>query len=125
MVGARACPLEPNDARWLAAELQDAFGDVDADMRRAAPEVSKTIDVALEDGSDKELELGAFRKMQIAGRDPVSGPTRENNWQMGPQLRTKGSWVGRSYSEANAPLRSSRLRWPPGASPGRWWGCGT
>jgi len=42
---ARACPPEPNDARWLAAELPDAFGDVDADMRRAAPAVSKAIDV--------------------------------------------------------------------------------
>ena len=49
----------------LAAELQDAFGDVAADMRRAAPAVSTAIDVALEDGSDEELELGAFRKMEI------------------------------------------------------------
>lgn len=38
---------------------------------------------------------------------------------------SRDSWVGSSYSEANAPRRSSRLRRPPGASPGRWWGCGT
>ena len=30
MVGARAWLLESNDARWLAAELQDGFGNVDA-----------------------------------------------------------------------------------------------
>ena len=52
VVGARACPLEPNDARLLAAELPDAFGDVAADMRRAAPAVSKGIEVALEDLRD-------------------------------------------------------------------------
>ena len=40
MVGARACPLEPNDARWLAAERPDAFGDVETDMRRGDPAVS-------------------------------------------------------------------------------------
>ena len=47
MVGAHACPLEPNDARWLAAELPDAFRDVAADMRRAAPAVSKGIELPL------------------------------------------------------------------------------
>jgi hypothetical protein len=131
MADARACPPEPNDARWLAAELPDAFGDIDADMRRAAPAVSKAIDVALEDGSDEELELGAFRKCGSAGGTRLFGPTGENGWEMRAQLRpdgrhgSKGPWVGRSYSEANAPLRSSRLRWPPAASPGRWWECGT
>jgi hypothetical protein len=95
MVGARACPLEPNDARWLAAELQDAFGDVDADMRRAAPEVSKTIDVALKDGSDKELELGAFRKMQIAGGTRFLAPQEKTTGKWGPScvLRVPGSIV--------------------------------
>jgi hypothetical protein len=74
MADARVCPPEPNDARWLAAELPDAFGDLDADMRRAAPAVSKAIDVALEDGSDEELELGAFRKMRICRWDPTFWP---------------------------------------------------
>jgi len=81
MVGARACPLEPNDARRLAAELQDAFGDVDADMRRAAPAVSKAIDVALEDGSDEELQLGAFRKMRICRWDPTLAPRKRKRME--------------------------------------------
>jgi hypothetical protein len=83
MVGARACPPEPNDARWLAAELPDAFGDVDADMRRGAPAVSKAIDVALEDGSDEELELGAFRRMRICRWDPTFAPRERKRMENG------------------------------------------
>jgi hypothetical protein len=67
MVGAHACPLEPNDARWLAAELPDAFRDVAADMRRGPPAVSKAIEVALEDGSDEEFEFDAPEKSGFAG----------------------------------------------------------
>ena len=81
MVGAHACPLEPNDARWLAAELPDAFGDVDADNAPPAPAISKAIEVALEDGSDEEFELGAFRKIRICRWDPTFGPIGENGWK--------------------------------------------
>ena len=131
MVGAHACPLEPNDARWLAAELPDAFRDVAADMRRAAPAVSKGIEVALEDGSDEEFELDAPENpdLQVGPDCGPTGAKTDEKWgpNRGRMAVTvlRGSWVDRSYSEANAPLRSSRLRWPPGASPGRWWGCGT
>lgn len=61
MLGARV-PARADRRTLGGGRLQDAFGDVAADMRRVAPAVSKAIDVALEDGSDEERELGAFRK---------------------------------------------------------------
>jgi hypothetical protein len=93
MADARACLPEPNDARWLAAELPDAFGDVDADMRRAASAVSKAIDVALEDGSDEELELGAFRKMRICRWDPIVAPQERKRMRNGTPAAA--GWLSR------------------------------
>jgi hypothetical protein len=82
---------------------------------------------ALDDASADALPGAAERRQRAASSSGcASRPRREvlGSAVMVPD-GSKGSWVEPSYSEANAPLRSSRLRWPPGAAPGRWWGCGT
>ena len=83
---------------------------------------------ALDDASADALP-GAAERLQGA-RGQFVGPCAQAEEEvLGSDVMvrdgSKGSWVEPSYSEANAPLRSSRLRWPPGASPGRWWGCET
>jgi hypothetical protein len=83
---------------------------------------------ALDDASADGLP-GAAERLEGAGGQFVGLCEQAEEEVLGSDVMvpdgSRGSWVEPSYSEANAPLRSSRLRWPPGVSPGRWWGCGT
>ena len=79
MVGARACPLRPNDTRWLAAELPDAFPGTTPTMHRAAPAVSKAHDVALQDGAARSSPRWRAGKLRICRWDPFFWPHGSGN----------------------------------------------
>lgn len=83
MVGARACPLEPNDARWLAAELEDAFGTSTPTCAARLPRSARRSTSLSRMGATKSSSSARSEKCGLAGRTPTFGPTG---------AKTDGKW---------------------------------